>query len=211
MARVVGQRRQQGKQVLQEQVAEIGHLALGQVVVGQQADTLVGQFGQQVLQQAFVLLVAEIVDHLANQVQLVFRGPSLQPQVGHSRSPLPLQATDPFADELVEVRAGDAEELEAFRQRIARILGFVQDPPVEVEPTQLAVVDFGCRTQILHRAAGHVPLQERRVCRRHHDRTGVPVQGRRAVRVGFRRQLDQGFVHDPGGCGRGRTDSHDRA
>ncbi len=50
-----------------------------------------------------------------------------------------LQPGDPDLEELVEIAAEDAEELEPLEQRRAGVERFVEDPPVELEPGELAV------------------------------------------------------------------------
>ena len=61
--------------------------------------------------------------------------------VRHGRPPprRAVQAADPHAEELVEVRRGDAEELQPFGEWDGRIGGLIEDPLVELQPGQLAV------------------------------------------------------------------------
>ena len=49
------------------------------------------------------------------------------------------QRRDPHHEELVEVGAGDAEELDALEQRMRRVLRLREDALVERQPAQLAV------------------------------------------------------------------------
>ena len=52
---------------------------------------------------------------------------------------LPLEPGHAHLEELVEVAAVDAEELEALEQRGARVERLVQHAAVELEPAQLAI------------------------------------------------------------------------
>ena len=52
---------------------------------------------------------------------------------------LAAQARHAHHVELVEVRGGDRQEAQALEQRMALVLGFLQHPPIELEPGQLAV------------------------------------------------------------------------
>ena len=77
----------------------------------------------------------------SNQADLEVRCPAMESQVGDSRGLLTLQASYPFAEELVQIAAGDGDEFETLEERVAIVERFVEDAPVEVEPAELPVVD----------------------------------------------------------------------
>ena len=73
---------------------------------------------------------------------------------GHARGGLQLQAADALHEELVDVRAGDGQELDALEQRVAVVLGLGEHAAVEVEPGELAIeVQLGAG-QVGRRRAG---------------------------------------------------------
>ena len=65
------------------------------------------------------------------------------------------KAADADHEELVEVGLEDGQELEPFQQRHLRVLSFLQDAAVELQPTQLAV-DVERRVRQTERGRGAV-------------------------------------------------------
>ena len=78
------------------------------------------------------------------------------------------QTADAHHEELVEVRAEDADELESLEQRDARIEGLLEDAPVKLEPGKLAVlrvrvIEFlgfpgSLRMPVLGNDVGRIPV-----------------------------------------------------
>ena len=93
--------------------------------------------------------------HVAgDQADLMVGGPAMECQIGDTGGLLSFQASDAFAEELVQVAAGDCDELEPFQKRVAIIERFVEDAPVEVQPAELAVVDGRRIGQFIDRKVG---------------------------------------------------------
>jgi len=76
------------------------------------------------------------------------RGLAVRGPAGHASGQLILQPRYANHKELIEIGAEDRQELDAFEQRVARVVCFIQHATIELKPAQLAV-------QIQGRMAGH--------------------------------------------------------
>jgi hypothetical protein len=105
----------------------------------EQPDAVAREGGHQILFPAGVL----VIDHLTNAARGGAKGfcggKSIDAALDGIAFHLLLQAGDADFEKLIEVRADDAEEFQAFQQRILRVHGFVQDALVEFQPAQLAI------------------------------------------------------------------------
>ncbi len=119
---------------------------------------------------------------------LVGRAP-VRRLLGHAGRDLLFQPADALAEELVEVRGDDREELHALQQRVVPVERLVEDPSLEREFAEFAVQVVGRCREIDVRPRG-VDLRGRG------DREHVPVGPRRRDEiVGRVRPLeDHGFL-----------------
>ena len=76
-------------------------------------------------------------------------GQTVDASLPHFGFDLLFDAGHPHLEELVQVRVGNAEELQTLQERICGIERLVQDPLVEFQPTELTV------EKVRSRAAGH--------------------------------------------------------
>ncbi len=70
---------------------------------------------------------------------LLFGRAAVYGEFVHAGAHLLLQAADTLHEELVEIGTHDGEELDAFQQRCAVVLGLVQYAAVESQPGELAI------------------------------------------------------------------------
>ncbi len=105
----------------------------------QEMDVLVGQRRQQQLVQHLVLLGDQGMGAGAYRAQLLLGRHLVGAALAGRKRHLLLQAGDPDLEELVEIAAGDAQELQAFEQRIGDVLGLFEYAPVELQQRQLTV------------------------------------------------------------------------
>jgi len=72
------------------------------------------------------------------------RRPAVRGPAGHASGKLVFQPRDANHEELIEIGAEDRQEFDAFEQRVARVVGFIQDAAIEFEPAQLPIQIEGC-------------------------------------------------------------------
>src|SRR6185436_14111811 len=94
---------------------------------------------EQVLVEDLVLLLDELVRDLADPPNRRLRPEAVRTHALHVELDLLDQARDADLVELVEVRAADRQESQAFEEWNRRIAGLCQHAPVELEETQLLV------------------------------------------------------------------------
>ena len=86
----------------------------------------------------------------------------------HPRDDLLFQAADALHEKFVEIGRGDRQELEPLEQRISFVFRFVQNPPIEREPRELAIEVQVGRDEVL------VDVEARRLL----DRQGGSIANR---------------------------------
>ena len=138
VGRVHGQRRDHGEDVGGEGVAQALLGLGGQVLDLDQADALGLQQGHQVVEDA-LLVGLDLADHRQAVADLLGGRAPVHRRGMHPGGDLLLEAPDALHEELIEVVADDGQELDPLQQGVARVVGLVQDAPVEGEPGQLAV------------------------------------------------------------------------
>jgi hypothetical protein len=169
------------------------------------------EFGNELLAPGLVHLAREDVGVGAHAVEFFLWLESvgvlaLQPCVDQLHD-----AGDADLEELVEVRARDRQELDAFEQRVRRVLRLLEHAPIEVEPRLLAVhvenrsIERGQRPRQRgrRRAAGgsrrvHRAAAAGRSCRR----IGLAVQASEALFAHVRRLELRQVGHGRIGSGR---------
>ena len=138
-----GERRHHGEDRAVEVLGQHGRLLGGDVLRADEPHPLGGEEWLDVLEEAAVLLVHELVDaergggaHLRrrSRVRRAFR---LARDLGLSE--LALQVGHADHEELVEVRTEDGEELHPLEEGHGRVLGLLEDPSIEFQPGELAV------------------------------------------------------------------------
>ena len=132
------QRRHQGKDVRQIALAQLRPLVVGKLVPADDRDAVRRQQVQQ-LQIRPAQFLGQILDEREAGRDLLLRRAAVDRQIMHAGADLLLQAADPLHEELVEIGVDDRQELDALEQPVARVLGLVQHPPIEGEPSQLAI------------------------------------------------------------------------
>ena len=92
------------------------------------------------------VLAGQFEDARADDLELFLGRPAVGRTCRLARLDLLAQPRDADLEELVEVVGEDAQELDAFEERVALVAGFEQDAGVEVQPGQFPVevreVDF---------------------------------------------------------------------
>ncbi len=139
MRRVQSHRADHRQQLLLEVLAQPFFLRVAPLAAAHEMDLLVRELRDQHFVEDPVLLTDHLVGPLADGGEDL--GGRLLVGVDLHRAGFGLlqQARDPDLEELVEVGAADAEELEALEQRIRRILRLLEHAMIELELAQLAV------------------------------------------------------------------------
>src|SRR5215472_5836837 len=105
---------------------------------GQYPDIVLLELLQERRQQR-LLTRFEIADLGEAFVNLLLWSTAVHRELLHARDHLLLQTADTLHEELVEIRSGDGEELDALQQRIVLVERFLKHAPIEREPGQLAI------------------------------------------------------------------------
>jgi hypothetical protein len=138
MRRVDGERRHQGEDVRAVVVAERLPLLGRQIVVGADVDVVGGELLEQLRQH--LALQAILLADLRVALDDLLRGrAAVDGELVHVGGDLLLQAADALHDELVHVRRGDGEELDALEQPVRSRLRFEQHAAVERQPGELPI------------------------------------------------------------------------
>jgi hypothetical protein len=119
-----------------------------QFVPLEQADTLFAQLWQQVLIPAAVLGVNEAVNFDGELGERFVGAQAVVTWLAVAVFNALHEAGLADLDVLIEVGAGDGEELDALEHRIGRIFGFFQDAAIELHPGEVPAVEqflFLCR------------------------------------------------------------------
>ena len=141
--RVHGLRRDQRKNVLQIILAHLLALFLGQPLVAAQNDALLLQQTMQLGRQQ-PLLLHDVAHHRQALAHLLLGATAVHRQFPNPRTDLLLEATDALHEKFVQIGTDDGQKLDSLQQRVTRVLGFVQHPLIEGQPSQLAVqIPFG--------------------------------------------------------------------
>ena len=114
-------------------------LATVEFVTAQEADALGCKPWQQHVVEHLVLLIDELVGNHTDALQLLRRRQVVRTALGGSELLLLLEARDPDLEELVEVGAGNAQELQPLQQRHVVVHRLRKHAPVELQQRQLAV------------------------------------------------------------------------
>src|SRR5580692_2107831 len=138
MCRVDRDRRQHGKQPIDEQLPQPSTVLAGQRLVVENGNA----FGMQALLQigpAALLSLDKACGNLGDRGQLLLGGQSVVALYRKAARRQFLEGGDPHHVELVEVAVGDRQEPHSLEQWVARIARLLEDPLVESEPGQLAI------------------------------------------------------------------------
>ena len=139
MAGIDGQRRHHRQHRAAEVLLEEPLLITAEVLGPQQHDALGRQQRLDLLQEGPVLLVHELVDARRHRRQRLGGGQLVGPRRRLAGMDAALQRGHPHHEELVEVRAEDGQELHPLQQRHGGVERFLENPPVELQPGQLAI------------------------------------------------------------------------
>jgi hypothetical protein len=137
--RVDRERRQDRQQAAAKVLGQELLLAAVDLLRPQQPDPLGGEPRREILQEALVLLLHELVAALGDGGQDLGRRESVRAAVLVPRVDTTLQPGHPDHEELVEVGAEDRQELDPLQQGHSLVLGLGQDAAVELQPGQLPV------------------------------------------------------------------------
>ncbi len=194
MGRVDGQGGEHRVDLVPEQRREFGAVLVVEFGPANQCDALGGQSWADLVAPALGLPAHEVMGvHQHRVVDLAWEqtaGRSHSDSCGDAA----LEACHPHHEELVEVGGEDRQELGAFQQRQVLVLGKLQHPLVEREPTQFTIDEpvfwqFGWVSHPVRCLGGggaHVPQRAR-------NPMGVPNRACRILRIAVR-------AHKPKPC-----------
>jgi hypothetical protein len=137
--RIEPDRRQHRQQLVLEVVAQPGVLLRRPLAAAHEADLLLLQRRDQHLVEHAVLLLDQRMRARVDRAQQLGRRHAVRTGLRRAELDHLLDTGHTDLEELVEVGAGDTQELEPLQQRHALILGLLQNPAVELEQGQLAV------------------------------------------------------------------------
>ena len=137
---VDGERRERREHIDGEVGARRGGLLRGEARAGATMKSPARrELGHELLAPGPVPLLDERMRARRHRRELLGREEPVGRGLGDAARDLLLQPGDPDHEELVEVRADDAEELEALEERQRAIARLLEDALVELEPRELAV------------------------------------------------------------------------
>jgi len=106
---------------LLEKLREVFPLVLRHIRVGVETEALLFEAGHDLLPPAAVLVVDHLARALADKRQDLAGREAVRPDLGRVRLPLLLEAGDPDLEKLIQIRADDAEEFQAFENRVGLV------------------------------------------------------------------------------------------
>ena len=146
------QRREHGAQLRAVKIFQPVQVRLLQVGKVQEADAVLGKRRFEFVLPAAVLADHHAADALRHGLENLGGRAAVHRALGRVAFDLLLEAGDAHLEKLVEVRAADAEEFQAFEQGIRRIQRLVEDALVEFQPAQLAVEEmFRFENRVRHK------------------------------------------------------------
>ncbi len=134
------QRREDRKDLVEEHILEMPLIFLGQLAAHANLDAVLGQLAGQ-LRKDHLLMRHQAAGVLVDQGKLFGGAQAIERGRGIAGAGQFAQARDADSVELVKVRGRDRQEPQALQKRHARILGFLENAPVEAKPAQLAVIE----------------------------------------------------------------------
>ena len=188
MARIDRERREHRKNFLLKIAARPGGALRVQLIHVMDEDIVLAQERLDLLVPERVLLRHHLMHDALDRFKGRGRAHPIGSDVARLARDLLLDAGDANLEKLIEVRADDPEELDPFEQRLGRVLRFLQDAAVELEPAQLAVDEIF--------RIGKIAFGRHFVRRRHrHD------IGRRRRSRGGKRNVGRHKAPTPGSSG----------
>ena len=154
MGGVHRQRGQHGEHPLLEDPPEVRPVGVVQIVPRREADVLLLEGRHQLLHERAIHASGEFLHPQADVVELFPRRHPVRRRRADAGGPLLLQAGDADLEELVEILAGDRQELRTLEQGGRRVLGQREHPCFEVEPRELAVDEPGGVADQIRRLEG---------------------------------------------------------
>ena len=100
---------------------------------------MLGQRRPEIVPPAFILIPNHAAHPAGDRLEGLGRRHPIHTPLHHLALHLLLDPRDTHLEELVEVRAGNGEELHPFQQGNRRIQGLIEDALVELQPAQLAI------------------------------------------------------------------------
>jgi hypothetical protein len=136
MGRVDGQRRQDREDLVVEELLKVLALRLGNIGEVVEPDILRGETRFDLLVPATVLVLDLPTGPLRDGGEFRLGRHPVRGQGNGSHLHLLLETGHTHLEELVQIGADDAEELEALQQRILLVEGLIEYPLVELQPAQ---------------------------------------------------------------------------
>lgn len=111
----------------------------GKLLEARKANTAFGQFREQLLAPAGVLARNQKADLALNGLQGLRGRETIRAAFGGGAFDLLFKTGHSGFEELIQIGAENAKELNSFQQRHGRVQGLLQDALIELQPTQLPV------------------------------------------------------------------------
>jgi len=139
MAGVHGERSENGKHFLPEELPGPCRILAGEVRYAEDMDVVLGEGGDDFIIPEGVGGVLEIVHASLDSLEDFGRREAIGADIRGATIDLLFDAGDADLEELVEVRGEDREEFDPFEQRLGAVLCFLEDPAIELQPAQFPV------------------------------------------------------------------------
>ncbi len=149
MTRVERDRRQHRKDFAREVIGDEMVGFRRELLAREQADARAVEVGEHVAEQRLVLPRHHLVAALGDGLELLAGAERVRPALLHVPRELLLEARDPDHEELVQVGAGDGEELEPLEGRYQWIDPLFQHALVEGQPGKLAIDEEARLAEVL--------------------------------------------------------------
>ena len=139
MHRINGQGRQDGPHFGPIVILQPFEILGGELGGIEEAESVALEFRRQLFPPTAVLVVDHAADAFLDGAQSLGGSQAVDVPADDTALDLLFEAGDAHLEELVEIGAGDAEELEAFQERVAGIARLLQNALVEFKPAQFAI------------------------------------------------------------------------
>jgi len=132
-------RREHRQHLAIEIAADPGALRLGELGAAEEPDALSCELRDDDFLKELVLPLDEPVGDRGDAREHLSCGHAVRTDAGHGELDLLLQTADAHLEELVQIRADDAEKAQALERRHTLVLGLREHTPVEFEDAEFAV------------------------------------------------------------------------
>jgi hypothetical protein len=139
VARIYGERGEDGEDIALELFARPGDLGFVELLNGAEVNALLGKGGEEGFVEELVLVGNHAEDPCADGGENFGGAETIGPVNITSVVDELLEGGDADFEELVQVRTDDGEEFEPFEERLGRVLSLFENALIKLQPTKLTI------------------------------------------------------------------------